>query len=117
MPQRILGRALTLLGGLGTLCFAVSAQDGKQHDKDINDHAQRMMREGRETFRNDTFGSEAFWGDQVRLHEAIAGSANGGVGPGVSPKMALDLGLKVDMNAVPGAVAEAIKAGKVDLND
>ncbi|MGI8924827.1 MAG: hypothetical protein ACR2HJ_12525 [Fimbriimonadales bacterium] len=27
------------------------------------------------------------------------------------------LGLKVDMNAVPAAVAKAIKAGKVDLND
>ncbi len=92
-------------------------QDGKQHDRAISDSAARMMREGRDTFRNDTFGSEAFWGDQVRLHEAVAGAANGGVGPGVSAKAALALGLKVDMNAVPASVAAGIKAGKVDLDD
>jgi hypothetical protein len=39
------------------------------------------------------------------------------VGPGVSPKQALELGLKVDMEAVPKNVANAIKAGKVNLND
>jgi hypothetical protein len=35
----------------------------------------------------------------------------------VSPRQALELGLKVDMEAVPKNVATAIKAGKVDLND
>ena len=35
----------------------------------------------------------------------------------MSPKQALELGLKVDMEAVPKNVATAIKAGKVDLND
>jgi hypothetical protein len=77
-----------------------------------------MLKEGRDTFRNDTNGSEAFWGGQLQLHRAIAGSANGGIGSGVSPKMALQtLGLKVDMNAVPRAVAGGIKAGKVNLDD
>ncbi len=42
------------------------------------------------------------------------GQKFGGVGPGVSPKQALELGLKVDMEAVPKDVAAAIKAGKVD---
>ena len=37
--------------------------------------------------------------------------------PGVSPKQALELGLKVDMAAVPKPVAAAIKAGKVDLGE
>jgi hypothetical protein len=107
-----------LLLALGTTAFGFGAlQDGKQHDRDTDAFAFRMVREGRQIFRFDTFGSEAFWGDTVRLHEAIAGSANGGVGPGVSPKQALSLGLKVDMNAVPGPVAAAIKAGKVDLDD
>jgi hypothetical protein len=41
----------------------------------------------------------------------------GGVGPGLSPKKALELGLKVDMEAVSKNVAAAIKAGKVNLND
>ena len=39
----------------------------------------------------ETFGSEAFWGDTLQLHKAIAGEKNGGVGPGVSPKAALSV--------------------------
>src|SRR5262245_39595044 len=46
--------------------------------------ALRMVKEGRETFRHDTFGDEAFWGDALKLHQAIAGEKLGGVGPGVS---------------------------------
>jgi len=51
------------------------------------------------------------------LQQAIAGSANGGVGGGLSPKAALEAGLKVDMDALPAALVDAIKAGKVDMND
>src|SRR5690606_13177149 len=51
--------------------------------------AVRMVQEGRQIFRHDTFGSEAFWGDTLRLHEAIAGQANGGVGDGLTPATAL----------------------------
>ena len=79
--------------------------------------ATRMIEEGRETFRYDTFGDEAFWGDTIRLHEAIAGSANGGVGDGVSPATALALGLKVDVDALPQEVIDALIAGQVDLED
>src|SRR6266540_5913522 len=86
-------------------------------DSAITRNAQRMIEEGRRIFRSDTFGDEAFWGDQLKLHRAIVGAKLGGVGPGLSPKMALDLGLKVDVDAVPPAVAEQLKAGKVDLND
>src|SRR5262245_53019651 len=56
----------------------------------------RMVAEGRETFRHDNFGNEDFWGGQLGLHRTIAGAANGGIGPGLSPKTALALGLKVD---------------------
>jgi hypothetical protein len=86
-------------------------------DRSIRDNAERLLAEGMQTFRYDTFGSEDFWGGQVKLHRAIEGEKFGGVGPGVSPKQALELGLKVDMAAVPKNVATAIKAGKVDLND
>ena len=87
------------------------------HDRSTDDYAQRMIAEGRQTFRYDTFGSEAFWGDALQLHKAIAGERNGGVGPGVSPKTALAVGLKVDADALPASVVEGIKAGKVSLDD
>ena len=40
-----------------------------------------------------------------------------GAWAGLSPKMALGLGLKVDADAVPPDLAAQIKAGKVDMND
>jgi hypothetical protein len=76
-----------------------------------------MIEEGRRVFRFETFGDEAFWGDALKLHRAIAGEANGGIGPGLSPTMALMLGLKVDAEAIPETLANQIKAGQVDLND
>ena len=87
------------------------------NDRQISTHAQRMMAEGRQIFRFDTFGSEAFWGDALQLHKAIAGEKNGGVGGGVSPKTALSVGLKVDAEALPAKLVAQIKAGKVDLDD
>jgi len=63
-----------------------------------------MLEEGKQTFRYETFGDEAFWGDALQLHHAIQGSQFGGVGPGVSPKTALALGLKVDSEALPAQI-------------
>src|ERR671932_676367 len=62
------------------------------------------------------FGDNKFWGT-LQLHRAIEGSAHGGVGPGVSPKTALSVGLKVDADALPAAVRQAIAAGQVNLDD
>jgi len=86
-------------------------------DSQVDRNSAALLAEGRKIFRYDTFGSEAYWGDGLKLHEAIAGAKNGGVGPGVSPKTALQLGLKVDAAALPDPVVQAIKAGKVDLDD
>jgi len=76
-----------------------------------------MVEEGRRTFRSDTFGSEAFWGDTLQLHRAIAGDKHGGVGGGVSPKTALAVGLKVDSEALPASLVDQIKKGAVNLDD
>ena len=81
------------------------------------DVATDEIRKGRGIFRHDTFGNEAFWGRKLRLHEAIAGRANGGSGPGLSPKAALALGLKVDVNALPEELQTALRRGRVDLDD
>ena len=94
-----------------------SSKPLSDNDRLISAHAQRMVVEGRRIFRYDTFGSEAFWGDALQLHKAIAGEKNGGVGPGVSPKTALSVGLKVDAEALPASLVAQIKAGKVDLDD
>lgn len=96
-----------------------SERDREQTDIDrqIGEHAGRMVEEGRLIFRHDTFGDEAFWGDTLKLHRAIEGAKFGGVGPGVSPKTALAVGLKVDMDALPQPLVQQIKQGKVDLDD
>ncbi len=92
-------------------------KDLSKIDREIGAHAQRMIEEGRRIFRFDTYGSEAFFGDALQLHKAIAGAQNGGVGPGVSPKTALAVGLKVDADALPDRLKAQIRAGKVDLDD
>ena len=116
----ILPAALSILAGFA-LPGSAQAQAPRQpvsaDDRAINAHAQRALEEGRSIFRFDTFGSEAFWGDALQLHQAIAGEKNGGVGGGVSPKTALSVGLKVDADALPAGLVAQIKAGKVDLDD
>lgn len=118
----LIGFALFIGPGFGAEKLGdAQAQTSKkalpENDRQISAHAQRMMNEGRRIFRFDTFGSEAFWGDALQLHEAIAGEKNGGVGGGVSPKTALSVGLKVDTEALPDALVAQIKAGKVNLDD
>jgi hypothetical protein len=88
-----------------------------RHDASIEHNANRMIREGRRTFRFDTFGDEAFWGDALRLHQAIEGERFGGVGPGVSPRTALGVGLKVDVDVLPPALIRQLRRGQVDLDD
>lgn len=86
-------------------------------DSAIAQNDQRLLNDGREIFRFDTFGDEAFWSDTLKLNQVIEGQKNGGVGPGVSPATALAVGLKVDMDALPSDLVERIKHNQVDLND
>src|SRR5471030_815192 len=99
-----------------TLSRRVAAQSPQPADP-IADNAQAMVNDGRKIFRFDTFGDEAYWGDTIKLHQAVAGAKLGGVGPGVSPKTALAVGLKVDVDALPPAIVSGLKAGTVDLTD
>jgi len=92
-----------------------------QCKKDNNDHPHQppnsVISEGKNIFRFDTFGDEDFWSNLLHIDKAIAGEANGGFGPGVSPKTALAVGLKVDAEAIPAEVVAGIKAGTVNLDD
>ena len=86
-------------------------------DRMIEGSSQKMMAEGRQIFRFDTFGDEAYWSDKLKLHRAIEGAKRGGSGPGLSPKAALAAGLKVDMDALPAGLVDKIKKNEVDLED
>ncbi len=57
------------------------------------------IREGRQVFRFDDFGSWRFWTNTLRLHELVET---------VSPNLALALGLKVDLEAIPQELLEAV---------
>jgi hypothetical protein len=118
-PPLKLGLATLVTVFLAAGVYSCAMQPQTETDESqraIEAHAQRLIDEGRKTFRYDTFGSEAFWG-ATRLHDAIAGEKNGGAGPGVSPNLALKLGLKVDLAAVPKAIVPLIQAGTVNLDD
>jgi hypothetical protein len=104
--------------------LGVAAQDNqsqtarKDGDRDATaENAVRLAAQGRRFFRFDTFGDQAFWGDTLKLHQAIEGSKLGGVGPGVSPKVALEVGLKVDVDALPNNLLERLRHGSINLND
>src|SRR5512143_3077481 len=81
---------------------------GKQFLGNAQTNADMMIRQGKQIFRFDTFGDQAFWGDQLKLHQAINT---------LTPRNALALGLKVDAGALPQSVIDAIKNGKVNLDD
>ena len=117
MKRRVLmGISFVLI--LLSMAVVATGESKKGMDGDpIRANALRMLNEGREIFRFDTFGDEAFWGETLQLHQAIAGSKLGGVGDGVSPKTALAVGLKVDMDALPKELVASLKAGKVNLDD
>jgi len=92
--------------------------DASDHNKKnpFKEH-RSLVSEGKDIFRFDTFGDEDFWSGLLHIDKAIAGANNGGFGPGVSPKAALAVGLKVDMDALPPEVVDGIKSGAINLDD
>ena len=101
--MRLIAIASTIL----TLALTFVLSGGYSADA-MADQADRKTREGRQIFRYDTFGDEQLWTKVLRMHEVIET---------VSPATALAVGLKVDVEALPAVVVEALKAGKVNLSD
>ena len=91
--------ALALLAGVAGIQWAC---DGGPTDPD-----PEQVATGKEIFRYDTFGDEQFWTDTLRIHDVITQA--------VSPAVALSVGLKVDADALPQELKNAIAAGEVDL--
>ena len=93
-------RKVLRTGGLMVACalaggalFSVSnvSSQSRARGGTAERNAADLVTRGRQIFRFDTFGDEAFWSGALQLDKAIAGSKNGGVGPGVSPATALKL--------------------------
>jgi hypothetical protein len=91
--MRLIGAAS--LGLVLALSFAISSGPASARQND-----------GQKIFRYDTFGDEQLWTGALRMHEAVKS---------ISAEQALKVGLKVDAEALPAPVVEALKAGKVDL--
>jgi hypothetical protein len=130
--QRIVLAVMALLGGSIVITASCSTRPKgvqtdpavkvqkfpkQEFDDKIDKHADEMLIAGRKIFRYDSFGSEAFWGDQLQLHRAILRDKKGGVGAGLSARKALQLGLKVDSDRIPALLVEVLKEGSVSLDD
>jgi hypothetical protein len=86
-----------------------------QFERQVTANTRQLLEDGREAFRFDTFGDEDFWGGTLQLHQAIEGSAFGGTGPGITPRTAIALGLKVDADALQDA-KRTLKGAPLDLD-
>ena len=95
--MRLLGAATVIY--LIATAFAFGDEPGAQQD-------EAKLREGQAIFRYDTFGDEQLWTDALGMHEALAS---------VDPATALSVGLKVDVEALPPAVIDALRRQQVDL--
>jgi hypothetical protein len=112
--------ALPILGLIAVLILSVAIAS-HQPDTDFlggvegtnflghaEQNAEDLVQQGRHIFRFDTFGDERFWSDKLGLNQLLATT---------TPRQALDLGLKVDVKALPDSLVDALKHGRVDLND
>ncbi|MGH7060427.1 MAG: hypothetical protein ACREFH_08585, partial [Stellaceae bacterium] len=82
----VLAGALAAVGLAGYGAYSQTTQTAAvataaAHPDPTVENAEDLVREGRQIFRFDTFGDQAFWGGALQLHKAIEGSAHRGVGP------------------------------------
>lgn len=123
IPSRFFTRSAVLAAVAGALALAavgVLAADREPTPADaapgpaiaaedpVVAHATDMIERGRTVFRYDRMGSHTFFSRALKLHTALNGLA---------PSDALAVGLKVDSDALPPAVIDALLAGEVDLED
>lgn len=92
---------LTCLAAAALLAACAGGPHGDEPDP-------KLVEQGRKIFRFYTFGDEAQWTGKLRLHEVIQSQ--------VSPVVALSVGLKVDVEALPPDVRAGLLNGSIDLN-
>jgi mono/diheme cytochrome c family protein len=97
---------LACICSLGTACGDKPTAAG---DPELAQGGQPgLVADGRTIFRFDTYGNETFWTDTLRMDSIITAA--------VTPTVALAVGLKVDVDALPAALRAALAAGDVPLN-
>jgi hypothetical protein len=79
--------AFVVLLGLAGAKSAQKKQSSSNFLGSAETNSQLLVEQGRQVFRFDAFGDEAFWGGQLRMHEVVNK---------LTPRQALTLGLKVD---------------------
>ncbi|HET8770054.1 MAG TPA: hypothetical protein VFM71_03640 [Gemmatimonadaceae bacterium] len=108
-PRRSFTASLAALLVIASAGVAVSCDDDSPTAPSLEQLDPVLIAEGKQIFRYDTFGDEKYWTDTLRMHEVIAQA--------VTPVVALTVaGLKVDVDAIPQEVQDAIARGEVDLN-
>ena len=111
LPRRDAPRGTRILALAGLASALVSACGSHSDDSQAKpaEPAEQaaLVVQGTQIFRNDTLGDETQWIDAPRMHEVIRTA--------VDPTTALSVGLKVDAEALPAAVAAGIQNGSVDL--
>jgi len=106
--SRFIFSTVAMSAAILTFGLSHGQAQGSADGKSISHGQSRSGADGKSIFRFDTFGDEQLWTDTLQMQQAIKN---------VSPRTALSVGLKVDSDALPPAVINAIKAGQVNLDD
>jgi cytochrome c553 len=88
--------------------LTLTLSHGQSQSRTDGNPTPQSFTDGKSIFRFDTYGDEQKWTDTLQMQKVIKD---------VSPRTALSVGLKVDSDALPAAVVNAIKAGQVNLDD
>jgi mono/diheme cytochrome c family protein len=99
--------------GFGLLCISAAAMGcdegiAGESPELAKGGRPEVLSSGRFIFRFDTYGNETFWTDTLGLHTIITST--------VTPLVAFQVGLKVDIDALPASLQAALAAGDIPLN-
>jgi len=104
-----IGVAVLIAFGCGVAALLVSCHSNRITGINNGPLDPALVAQGKSIFRLDTYGDESFWTDTLQLNQVIQS--------GVSPKTALSVGLKVDVDTLPPSVKSALQAGQINLDD
>jgi hypothetical protein len=102
------GKATFIL--LGSVLGLAGATAGCGDDSAPKTPTVNVMQamQGKDIFRNDTFGDETFWTDTLMMNQLIQSA--------LTPAKALMVGLKVDADALPADVVAGVQNGTIPLD-